>query len=652
MSEKALVDAAHRISKPASEHTQSAQRNVSQSLDFSDRQSFEDASRGFIASLDGPATIRRPNDNKVVFDLEPLSFLSSDEPPPTVNPSLWRQAQLTTQHRGLYEVVPGLYQWRSFDIANMTLIQGKTGWIIVDPLTATETARAGLEVANRHLGVRPVVAVLFTHSHADHIFGINGVASPEDCASGKVQVIAPQDFVHEALAENVLAGPAMLRRGNYMYGHHLPRGASGFVTTGLGPAVAQGSVGFAPPNDIIEHSGERRTIDGVEIEFLMTMGSEAPSEFCFYLPQLKALCMSEITSQHLHNLYTPRGAQVRDSFAWSLQIQAAIDAFGGDVEVEFASHHWPIWGKQRVVEYLEKQRDLYKYIHDETLRFAAHGLNAEECAERLSLPDSLAKPFFNRPYYGNLFANVRAVYNRYLGFFDGNPANLHPLPPTALAPKFVEYMGGPEALLRRARSDYDKGEYRWVATVLNHLVMSAPTHQAARALLADAYEQMGYQAESAPWRNFYLSGAMELRGGLPSKTKKAKRRATLSATMPVDNLFQALAIRLNGEKAADCDPIAVNIHLEDAGEDWVLSMKHGVLWHQQGKRSLEADVSLYFPSQVDFRDLIAGEVQFKSLLRASKCSYAGDISAFAKLFSMMDKFPVRFPIVTPKLSKI
>ncbi|MFT4798180.1 MAG: alkyl sulfatase BDS1-like metallo-beta-lactamase superfamily hydrolase, partial [Candidatus Azotimanducaceae bacterium] len=503
----------HRTPKPATEATKAVNASFHQRLDFSDRKSFDDASRGFIATLD-PMIIPHTAGNRAAFDLEALSFLNN-EAPDTANPSLWRQAQLNANHHGLYKVVEGIYQIRSFDIANMTLIKGDTGWVIIDPLTSTESSRAGLELANRELGKREVKAVIITHSHADHFAGVLGVVTHEEVANGKVAMIAPEAFVDEALSENVLAGNVMGRRATYMYGNLLKPSETGFITTGLGAALSMGSTGFIVPSDFIKETGETRTLDGVEIEFQMTPGSEAPAEMVFYFPQFKALCMSEITSHHLHNVYTPRGAQVRDAYAWSAQINESIELFGGRLEVEFASHHWPIWGREDVIDYMKKQRDTYKYIHDQTLRLANLGYNKEEIAEQVHLPKSLDKEFYNRDYYGTVHHNARAVYVKYLGFFNGNPATLYKLPAVPAAEKYLEFMDGADAVVEKARAYFDKGEYRWVAEVLNHVVMAQPDHIDGRALLADTLEQLGYQSESGPWRNFYLCGVLELRNGLP-----------------------------------------------------------------------------------------------------------------------------------------
>ncbi len=631
-----------RTPKPATPATQSVQQSFQNKLNFEDKKSFEDARRGFIATLE-PMTIAHDKNARAAYDLEAMSFLN-DEAPATVNPSLWRQAQLNAQHHGLYEVVDGIYQIRSFDIANMTLVRGDRGWIIIDPLTSAESARAGLELANQQLGERPVSAVIHTHSHVDHFAGVLGVITHEQASTGEIPVLAPKDFVQEALAENVLAGNVMGRRATYMYGNLLAPSPTGFVTTGLGAALSMGSTGFVIPNDTICETGETRTIDGIDIEFQMTMGTEAPAEMVFYFPQLKALCMSEITSHHLHNVYTPRGAQVRDALAWAEQINESIDLFGERLEVQFASHHWPIWGQQDAVSFLTKQRDLYKFIHDQTLRLANMGYNKEEIAEQLSLPDSLGLEFYNRDYYGTLYANARAVYVKYLGFFDGNPATLHPLPPTAAGENYVRYMGGPEAIVEKARQDFAEGNYRWVAEVLNHIVMSDPEQIEARALLADTLEQMGYQSESGPWRNFYLCGALELREGLPGGSNYATSGGMVAA-IPLDNLYQIMAVRLNAQKA-DGVVLKLNLAFNDA-EPTLLQIENSVLHAFTGRQSEQADATLHI-SELNFKLLMSQQKDGATLLSDGDLTIEGDAAALLSLSGMFDQFERRFPIVTPR----
>lgn len=632
-----------RAPKPATETTRKANATFREKLDFSDSRSFENAKRGFIATLD-EVIIAHDRSSRPAYDLEALSFIDEGEAPDTVNPSLWRQAQLNAHHHGLYEVVDGVYQVRSFDMSNMSLIRGETGWILIDPLTSAETARAALEIANEQLGERPLSAIIITHSHVDHFGGIMGVISEEEIAAGNIPIIAPLDFVDEALNENVLAGNVMNRRATYMYGNLLKPSATGFVNNGLGAVLPLGSVGFAVPNDIIDTTGDKRVIDGVEIEFQMTMGTEAPSEMVFYFPEYKALCMSEITSHHLHNVYTPRGAQVRDSLAWADQINESIELFGDRLEVQFASHHWPIWGREEVVDYLEKQRDLYKFIHDQALRLANLGYNKEEIAEQMKLPESLGKEFYNRDYYGTLYANARAVYVKYLGFFDGNPSTLHPLPPTDVAAHYVEYMGGADAIVEKARGDFDKGNYRWVAETLNHVVMNDPEHIEGRALLADTFEQMGYQTESGPWRNFYLCGALELREGLPAGSLYGASPGML-ASIPMDNMFRILAVRLNASRAEGTS-LSINLNFTD-DKATLLSIKNSVLHAFPDRQDDNANATVTI-SALNFKLLMSGQADAGALVDANELQVKGEARALADLAGLFDQFERRFPIVTPR----
>ncbi|MFT7306401.1 MAG: alkyl sulfatase BDS1-like metallo-beta-lactamase superfamily hydrolase, partial [Candidatus Azotimanducaceae bacterium] len=600
------------------------------------------ASRGFIATLD-PISIPHDSGKRPAFELESLSFLKA-EAADTANPSLWRQAQLNANHHGLYEVVDGIYQIRSFDIANMTIIRGDTGWIIVDPLTSTESSRAGLALANRELGEREVKAVIITHSHADHFAGVLGVVTHEEVDSGKIAMLAPEAFVDEALSENVLAGNVMNRRATYMYGNLLKPSETGFITTGLGAALSMGNTGFIVPNDTITTTGETRNIDGVEIEFQMTPGSEAPAEMVFYFPQFKALCMSEITSHHLHNVYTPRGAQVRDAYAWSAQINESIELFGDRLEVEFASHHWPIWGRDDVIDYMKKQRDTYKYIHDQTLRLANLGYTKEEIAEQVKLPKSLDKEFYNRDYYGTVHHNARAVYVKYLGFFNGNPATLYKLPPVSAAEKYLEFMGGADAIVDKARPYFDKGEYRWVAEVLYHVVMAQPDHVEGRALLADTLEQLGYQSESGPWRNFYLCGALELRNGLP-KGAKFTANASMAASIPMKNMFDSMSVRLNGPRAEGL-VISINLDFSDL-EPWHLSIENSVLNSTENRQVKDAQATLKCAS-VDYKRLMMGLSDGPTLMQEGKLQIDGNAGVLLELAGLFDQFERRFPIMTPR----
>jgi alkyl sulfatase BDS1-like metallo-beta-lactamase superfamily hydrolase len=644
MSKDKLKEATTMIaSKDATERTKRANAAMRSQLPFEDRQSFRNAARGFIATLDD-VIITRPKDGKITYDLTDMKFLSEDAPD-TANPSLWRQAQLNAFHHGLFEVVDGIYQVRSFDISNMTLVRGDTGWLIIDPLTSAESSKAALDLASRHLGSRPVVGVIYTHSHADHFAGVLGVIDPNDAVSGKVPVIAPEHFVKESLSETVMAGNVMHRRATYMYGNLLPHSPRGFITDSLGANLSIGTTGFIPPNDTVIETGETRTIDGIEIVFQMTPDTEAVSEFVFYLPQFKALCMSEITSHHLHNVYTPRGAQIRDALAWADQINTSIELFGDKLEVQFATHHWPTWGREAVTDYLEKQRDLYKYIHNETLRLANHGYTKEEIAEEITLPESLACDFSCRGYYGTVSHNSKAVYVKYLGYFDGNPAHLNPLPPVESAGRYVEYMGGAEAVIHKARCSFDEGDYRWVAEVLNHVVFAEPDHMQARALLADTYEQLGYQAESGPWRNFYLSGALELRHDVPIGSTVLVSKGTARG-IPMENLFQIMGVCLNGPKAAG-KVLSFNISFTDIKETYLMTVKNAVLNVFSGKQDPKANAKVNLSSQ-DFKFVMLGIAKAVDLIAAGNLTLEGDAAALIDFVGLFDQFKRRFPIVTPR----
>ncbi|MED5324492.1 MAG: alkyl sulfatase dimerization domain-containing protein, partial [Pseudomonadota bacterium] len=456
--------------------------------------------------------IIKGNNGEIIWDMSGLDYLNGPRPD-TVNPSLWRQAQLNAIY-GLFQVTDRIYQIRGFDLANMTLIEGDTGWIIVDPLTATETVRAAMEVVDKHFGKRPIKAILSTHSHVDHFGGIRALANEEDLESGKIRFVAPAGFVEEAASENVIAGNAMGRRATYMFGNLLPPTVQGNVDSGLGKGVAFGTISLLTPTDVITATGQKLVLDGVTFEFQNVPGAEAPAEFIFYLPEFKALCLAEEVNAVMHNLYTPRGAKTRDALIWSRHLTDTLELFGDRMDLAFGSHHWPRWGREEAFEYISKQRDMYRFMHDQTVRLMNSGYTSTEISNMLDLPPSLRREFYNRDYYGTVSHNVRAVYNFYLGYFDAVPANLNPLAPAVRAEKYVALAGGSAGVMAKAQTAFDTGEYRWVAELLNHLVFADPDNEAAKNLLADAYEQMGYQAESGPWRNFYLRGAHELRRGI------------------------------------------------------------------------------------------------------------------------------------------
>jgi alkyl sulfatase BDS1-like metallo-beta-lactamase superfamily hydrolase len=528
---------------PATTHTAAQNARVAEALPLADTQDFEDAKRGLIAS--DPELRVVGSDGRAIWDMAAYGFMNG-EAPASVNPSLWRQASLNNIH-GLFEVTKGIYQLRGYDLANMTLIEGKTGWIVVDPLTAKETAAEAMAFARKHLGDKPVSAVIFTHSHIDHFGGVLGVLSPEEVEERKVPIVAPEFFIDEATSENVVAGVTMSRRALYMFGLRLPRGERGHVGSGLGKGPAHGTFGILQPTETITETTTELTLDGVKLVFQNAPGSEAPSELTFYLPDAKAFCGAEVVSHNMHNLYTLRGAKVRDALKWSGYIDEAIALFG-DAEIYFGSHHWPIWGNARVIDFLEKQRDTYKFINDQALRLALHGDTPREIAEQLELPESLRTSFPNRGYYGTLKHNAKAVYQRYFGWYDGNPANLDPLPPAESGAKYVELAGGAANLLEKAKEAYDGGEYRWVAEVVNHLVFAEPDNQDAKDLLAEAYDQLGYQSESGPWRDIYLTGAFELRHGGPAEGINLASAMDMIKHAPLERFLDAMAARLKARR--------------------------------------------------------------------------------------------------------
>ncbi len=608
-------------------------------LPFEDRSDFENARRGFIAALEEP--IIRTDAGAEVWNLERFAFQQGDAPD-SVNPSLWRQAQLNLIH-GLFEVADGIYQVRGYDLANMTLVRGDTGWIVIDPMTTRETATAALGLAFEHLGERPVTALVYTHSHVDHFGGARGVLPDLEAAEG-VPVIAPEGFVVEAVSENVLAGNTMSRRAAYMFGFLLDRGSREHVDSGLGKASTPGTFGMVAPTRFIEETPTELVLDGVRMIFQNTPGAEAPAELMVYLPDWKALCGAENVSRVQHNLYTLRGAKVRDALRWSGYLHEALGLFP-EAEILFSSHHWPTWGREAVVDHLKSQRDLYKYIHDQTLRLANHGRTPREIAEEIRLPDSLAKRFANRDYYGTVRHNAKAVYQHYFGWFDGNPANLDPLPPEAAAPRYVEFMGGADQLLENARRSYDAGEYRFVAMVLNHLVFAEPENEAARELLADTYDQLGYRAESGPWRDFYLSGAKELREGAIGLPFRATGTSDIASAMPSSLFFDALAVRLNGEEAEGED-VVLNFAFSDLGENHVVWIENAVLHHEEAPAREDADATVRLP-RATWDRVVVGEQSLRGAILAGDIDVDGNPLALIGFFALLDRFEPDFEIVRP-----
>jgi alkyl sulfatase BDS1-like metallo-beta-lactamase superfamily hydrolase len=625
--------------KSATEHTIRANEAVKTELNFNDRQDYEDANRGFIASIDGNAVLDK--EGKVSYSVEEWDFLKSNTPQ-TANPSLWRQSQLN-RINGLFEVIPGkLYQVRGFDIANMTFIRSDNGWIIIDVTTTDAAAKAGYDLIKKHVADLPVQGVIFTHPHGDHYGGIT--AMKEASSKKDFDIIAPKGFMASAQNENVLAGVAMTRRATYMYGLQLQPGEKGTLGCGLGQRMSTGSKGIARPTIEIANTGEKHTIDGVEMEFVCVLDTEAPVEIMIWLPQLKAFCTAEDMTHNMHNLQTLRGAKVRNGLLWSKAVDTAIERYGDRVEVSFSTHHWPTWGNERIVNYWEAQRDMYRYLHDQTLHLANRGLTPDEIAEEMKLPASLASQFNCRGYYGTLSHNVKAQYDLYFGWFDGNPAHLNPLPPSELGAKYVEAIGGADKVLEVAKASYAKGEYRWVATLLDNLVFAEPENKEARQLLADTYSQLGYQAESGPWRNFYLTGAQDLFKKNVPYTSKLINDGVLSQ-MDMGTLLDYCAIQLNGEKAGGKEAV-ININFTDTKEKVMLMLNNGVLNHRLGSQDKKADLTMEI-AKMDFVKLFFGRTDLQTLHKTNKVKTTGDTKAIDIIRSACEPADPNFNIVLP-----
>jgi alkyl sulfatase BDS1-like metallo-beta-lactamase superfamily hydrolase len=600
-------------------------------LPFDDRTDFDNAERGRIDALD-PCVVRAA-DGRVVWDLTAYSYLDADCPD-TVNPSLWRQAQLCAKH-GLFQVTDGIYQVRGMDISNMTIIEGDTGVIVIDPLISAETAAASIALYRKNRGDRPVTGVIYTHSHADHFGGVQGVLPG---GAGDVPILAPEGFMEHAVSENVYAGGAMNRRAAYMYGAMLDRSPAGQVSTGLGIATSAGSLGLIPPTADVTRTGQEETIDGVRIVFQVTPGTEAPSEMNFYFPAQRALCMAENATHNLHNLLTLRGALVRDPRSWSIYLNEAIEMFGAGTDVAFASHHWPTWGTENVTRYLSEQRDLYAYLHDQTLRMLNNGSTGMEAAEDMQLPPALENAWHARGYYGSVSHNVKAIYQRYMGWFDGNPTSLWQHPPQAAATRYVEVIGGQQAVLDKARSYADAGDLRFAAELLKHAVFADPGATAAREALAGVYERLGYGSENATWRSFYLSGALELREG--SKPPPiGDLGAALAGALTIGELFDTLAIRVDGPRAAG-QSLVIDWNFTDAGNTVRLALSNGALIQTVNpKAEGTADLTLTL-TKAQLLGLLAGR-------GLDGIQHAGDPAVLTTLTSLLDAPDPAFPIVTP-----
>ncbi len=628
---------------PAEPATRAANQALLAELPMADKQSFDDARRGLIEAL-GDRAIAGPGP-RPAWSLKGYEFLATETAPDSVNPALWRHARANLGS-GLFKVTDRIYQLRGFDLSNMTVIEGDTGLIVIDPLVTTEVAKAALDLYFKHRPARPVVAVIYTHSHVDHWGGVRGVVSGEDVAAGKAQIVAPAGFMEEAVGENVIAGPAMSRRALYQFGQLLPRGERGQVDSGLGKSVSSGTLTLIPPTRLITQPVQKERIDGVDIVFEPTPGAEAPAEMIMYYPQFRVLNMAEITTQNMHNLLPMRGALVRDPLAWSKYIAGALQRYGTRSDVLIAQHNWPVWGAARVEGFLKKQRDTYKYLHDQTVRLMNQGYVGAEIAENFKLPPSLAQEWSTHPFYGHLKHNVKAIYQRYLGYYDANPASLEALPPVAAARKSIEYMGGAAAVLERARADYAKGEYRWVAQVASQLVFADAADTPARQLAADAYEQLGYQAESATARNAFLQGASELRNGVPKLPTLSTVSPDVIRSLSLEMFFDYLGVRLNAEKAQG-KAMVINWRFTDTGQNHVLSLENSALTDTPDSQAPEADATVSL-TRATLDAISLQQTSFPAALQAGQITVAGKREKLVELLGMLDGPPGMFPVVEPR----
>jgi len=622
-----------------SAYTLAAQAKVLQTSPFADRQDFEFADRGLVGTRKDPVIRNAAGDT--IWDLSAFGFLNGPAPA-TVNPSLWRQAQLMAK-AGLFQVSDRIWQVRGFDLANATFIKGDTGWIVIDTLGSVETARAALDLVTEKLGARPIKAIIYTHPHADHFGGAGGLTSLAEVASGQVQVIAPRGFLASAVGENVIAGPAMQRRAAYQFGVPLPKGVLGQVNSGIGPGLATGTSSLIPPTREIDHTGEALTIDGVRMVFQMTPGTEAPAEMNIDFPDWRIVDMAENANATQHNILTPRGAVVRDAKVWADHLTEALTLFG-DSDVLITSHGWPRFGRAVIDNYLARHRDAYAFLHDQTVRLMNDGLNGDEIAARLKLPAALDQEWYDRPYYGSLSFNARAVYQFYMGWYDANPAHLAPRPPAETGARYVAAMGGAAKVRALAQAAYDQGDYAWAAELLDHAVMADSKDAAARALLARCYDQLGWQSETSLWRNIYLTGAGELRDGAPAPARAGGAQGALLANLPTASLFDLLSVRLDADKVG-----AARLRLEfvfpERGEKTYVTVENGVLIHQPMDAPGPVDATLTV-SRADFMAAIFTGQSLAAKVMSGQAKVTGDAGALLKLTGWMDKGRGNFPIVT------
>lgn len=624
----------------ASPSTLATHAAMAKALPLQDRQDFEDAQRGLIAKPTGKIMAA---DGAVLKDFDAYEFLNG-KAPDTVNPSLWRHAQLNA-HIGLYKVIDGVYQLRGFDIANLTLIEGQTGWIVVDPLTSRESAAYAMAFAAKHLSNKPVSGMIYTHAHVDHFGGALGVLSPEEVQRRKIPVVAPAGFIEEATSENILAGTSMGRRSIYQFGRDLPRSAKGNVDTGLGKDVVYGTVGLLPPNWLIVKPTQQMQIDGVNFVFHNVPNAECPAELTFSLPDKKLYDGAENLAQTMHNLLPIRGAKVRDALRWSNYLDQALQQVEG-MEVYIGSHNWPIWGQSKIRAFITAHRDAYKYMHDQTLRLMNQGYTANEIAEMVQLPASLTQNFGVRGYYGDVRHNVKAIYQFYLGFYDGNPAHLDPLPPIETAKRYLQLVGGSDKAVAAAQAAYDQADYRWAVELLNHVVFGDSNNRAAKDLLAKTYEQLGYRAEAATWRNAYLTAAQELRQGPPAKGVSKALLIDMLLQTPTERFLEAMAASLNGPDAVGKD-WTINLVLTDRKESYVLWIENAVLHFKSAPPATHANATLSVTHEV-FVKMIAGTASVRDTLLGDDFKVTGSKIDLIRFFSLLDKADGKFAVVTPK----
>jgi linear primary-alkylsulfatase len=635
--------------KPASEATKEANAAVLKELPFNNKQAFEDSKRGFIAPLENNGLVKNAKGG-IVFDLSRYDYLAGDKPAPdTVNPSLWRQTQIMQHYTGLFKVTEGIYQVRGLDISNVTFIEAPKGTIVMDPLSSAETAKAALDLYRKHRGNKPIVAVIHSHSHIDHYGGVMGVVTHKDIQSGKVKIYAPAGYTEAALNESVIGGNRQTRLSGYQYSMLVPPGPTGNMGSGLGLGPSMGTVTFAVPTNLITKPFQKETIAGLHFEFLLAPDTEAPAEMFFYIPKYKALSTAEDAVHTLHNVYSLRGAKVRSAYNWGKYLKLADERWGDKAEVLYAPHHWPIWGKERISEHLTKQSAAYKYLNDQSIRLANSGYDMTEAAEMLKLPEALQSEWSLRGYYGTVNHDVKAAIDKQFGWYNGNPATLHPLPRVPSGKKYVEYMGGADAILEKAKADFDKGDYRWVMQVLMQVVYADPSNMAARNLMADASEQLGYQSEAGTWRGWYLSAAKDLREGVkPLQVVNFASPDTVAA-MPLELFFDYLSIRLDGPKA-EGKTIKLNLNLPDTKDKYLLVVQYGVLQYHKGKQAKDVDASLTMHRDT-LNEIIGGKLKVEQGVTSGKIKFDGDPKKFEEFVGLLDTFDPWYQVVMPMGTK-